>query len=346
MQQLSKRQQKILDFLSKKNLASNSEIIVFLGDNTSRFTVLRDLDYLSEGKLIKKTGKGRAVKYELFLTNPISTYIDPNEYFKKDLDERILKSVSFNDEVFTFLPSMFSKEEIDLLNDVNEKYIKRVEKVDKSLFKKEVERLTIELSWKSSRMEGNTYSLIDTEFLIKERVEAEGHKREEAVMILNHKNAIDYIFSNKEEFKKLSLFQIEKIHDLLTRGMDVKSGIRDGQVRITGTRYLPINDKTKIINYLNKTIDIINLLKDPFSKALVAILMVSYLQPFFDGNKRTARILGNAILLANSVCPLSYRSVNESDYKKAILLFYEQNNVTFLKELFIEQFNFAVDNYF
>ncbi|MFA5432270.1 MAG: Fic family protein [Candidatus Paceibacterota bacterium] len=346
MQQLNERQQKILELISKKGPVSNSEIIAFLGSNASRFTVLRELEYLLEEKLIKKIGKGRAVKYELFLTSPMLTYIDPVEYFKKDLDERILKSVSFNDEVFNFIPNIFSNKEIELLSDINKEYIKRVEKADKTLLKKEVERLTIELSWKSSRMEGNTYSLIDTEILIKERIEAEGHIREEAVMILNHKNAIDYIFNNRDEFKSLSLFQIEKIHDLLTRGMDVKSGIRDGQVRITGTRYLPINDKAKIVDNLNKTIDIINSLKDPFSKALVAVLMISYLQPFFDGNKRTARILGNAILLANNSCPLSYRSVNEADYKKAILLFYEQNNVTFLKELFIEQFKFAVDNYF
>jgi Fic family protein len=74
--------------------------------------------------------------------------------------------------------------------------------------------------------------------------------------------------------------------------------------------------------------------------------MISYIQPFEDGNKRTARILGNALLLANNACPLSYRSVNEGDYKKAILLFYEQNNINLFKELFINQFKFSVDNYF
>ena len=74
--------------------------------------------------------------------------------------------------------------------------------------------------------------------------------------------------------------------------------------------------------------------------------MISYLQPFEDGNKRTSRILGNAILLANDICLLSYRSVNESDYKKGMILFYEQNYVKYFKELFVEQFKFAVDNYF
>jgi Fic family protein len=74
--------------------------------------------------------------------------------------------------------------------------------------------------------------------------------------------------------------------------------------------------------------------------------MISYLQPFEDGNKRTSRILSNAILLANNFCPLSYRSINEADYKKGIIIFYEQNNLRYFKELFVEQFKFAVDNYF
>jgi Fic family protein len=74
--------------------------------------------------------------------------------------------------------------------------------------------------------------------------------------------------------------------------------------------------------------------------------MIFYIQPFEDGNKRTARIIANAVLLANNVCPISYRSVDETDYKKAAVLFYEQNSARFFKQLFVEQFKFAVDNYF
>ena len=128
--------------------------------------------------------------------------------------------------------------------------------------------------------------------------------------------------------------------------MGVKEGVRSGLVRITGTKYRPIEGKAEIIGTLNSAIDKINALKDPFSKSLALILMISYVQPFEDGNKRTARILGNAMLLANNACPLSYRSVNEVDYKKAILLFYEQNSARLFKELFMSQFKFAVDNYF
>ncbi len=165
-------------------------------------------------------------------------------------------------------------------------------------------------------------------------------------MILNHKDAIDYILENKDKFKKVNLFEIEKIHQLLTKGLGINYGIRNNPVRIIGTRYLPPSNRSQIVESINLIIDKINKTKDSFSKALLSILMISYLQPFEDGNKRTSRILGNAILLANDICPLSYRSVNESDYKKGMILFYEQNYVKYFKELFVEQFKFAVDNYF
>ncbi|MFA5249164.1 MAG: Fic family protein [Candidatus Paceibacterota bacterium] len=345
MQQLNQRQQKIIDFISKRGAISNSEIIAFLGNSISRFTVLRDLSLLLEEGLVKKEGQGRAVRYSLFSSSTVNSFFDPDLYFGKGPDEREIKP-TFVPEIINSLSQLFSEKEIMDLEGINNKYSERVKRMDKTSFKKEVERLTIELSWKSSQIEGNTYSLIDTEMLIKERVEAEGHKKEEAVMILDHKNAIDYIFNNKNEFKKLDLFQIEKVHELLTRGLGIEASIRAGSVRIIGTRYMPIAGKAKIIEALHSTIDKINSLADPFSKSLALILMISYIQPFGDGNKRTARILGNAVLLAHNACPISYRSVNETDYKKAILLFYEQNSARFFKKLFIEQFKFATDNYF
>jgi Fic family protein len=90
----------------------------------------------------------------------------------------------------------------------------------------------------------------------------------------------------------------------------------------------------------------INKQKNPFVKTLIAMLVIAYIQPFEDGNKRTSRIIGNAILIAHDACPLSFRSIDELEYKKAILLFYEQNNFSYFKELFIKQFEFAVKNYF
>ncbi len=345
MQQLNERQQKILDYISKKELVDNAGITKCFGGSVSRYTVIRDIDFLLKKGLIRREGKGRGVRYTLSYSGDINTYFNPDSYFKKEPDERDL-SKEFNLDIIDELPFLFSKEEVEDLEDYNNKYLKKIKTNDKVFLKKEIERLSIEFSWKSSQIEGNTYSLIDTEALIKERVEAKGHKREEAVMILNHKNAVDYIFQNKKDFKKIELFQIEKIHEIIVRGLGIKSEIRKSPVRIIGTRYIPIDGKVNIIEAIQYFIDKVNSLKDPFSRALGIVLMISYIQPFIDGNKRTARIMGNAVLLANKVCPLSYRSIDETEYKKGILLFYERNSARYFKELFIDQVKFAVDNYF
>ena len=128
--------------------------------------------------------------------------------------------------------------------------------------------------------------------------------------------------------------------------LGIAKGIRKKPVGIAGTKYKPLDNEYQTKEALEKTVKIINSFKEPFSKALAAILMISYIQPFEDGNKRTARILGDALLLAYNACPLSFRSVSEVDYKKATILFYEQNSARFFKELFIQQFEFAVNNYF
>jgi Fic family protein len=97
---------------------------------------------------------------------------------------------------------------------------------------------------------------------------------------------------------------------------------------------------------LEKTCAAINREKFPLAKALLSLSLISYIQPFMDGNKRTSRLMANAVLLANDWAPLSYRSIDEAEYKKAIILFYEQNNLLYLKKLLMEQYDFSVRNYF
>jgi Fic family protein len=92
--------------------------------------------------------------------------------------------------------------------------------------------------------------------------------------------------------------------------------------------------------------DLVNLKENIFEKALLTLVLISYIQPFVDGNKRTARIVSNAVLINHNHCPISFRTVDSVEYKKAMLLFYEQNNITAFKETFINQFKFAVKTYF
>lgn len=165
-------------------------------------------------------------------------------------------------------------------------------------------------------------------------------------MLLNHKRALEYIHNNSEIFKKISLRNMEDVHALLIDNLGVNKGLRKNIVGITGTAYRPLDNQFQIKEAVEKMIETINALSHPLEKALAFILLISYVQPFEDGNKRTARLIGNAILMAHNFCPLSYRSVDEAEYKKAVLLFYERNNAWLFKKIFTEQFEFAVSNYF
>lgn len=351
MIKLNERQEKILSYIRKHKSATNKELLEYVskpGEEVTRLTIVRDLDKLLKFKLISKKGRGRNIAYEEKNESPALSYFDAEKYFALPPDERDVKFEKFNFDVFDyFRKNIFSETELGKLEELNQEYQKRMKKMSSNVLKKEFERLTIELSWKSSQIEGNTYSLIDTEILIKEGKVAKGHSKDEAVMILNHKKAIDYIFSRKSEFKSLNLRKIENVHALLINGLSTERGIRKRLVGITGTRYRPLDNQHQVREAIEKMCGILNSKKiQPLTGALASILLISYIQPFEDGNKRTARLVGNAVLFAHGFCPLSYRSIDEAEYKKAILLFYEQNSARYFKELFVSQFKFAVKNYF
>ncbi len=345
----NKRQEAILEFIRQKKHANRQEIqdyIKQLFDKTSKVTLLRDLDILLDDALIVKSGQARATEYLPTPQSPLFEVIDVEQYFNQDTDSRVLKSEKFNFEIWKQLTNLLTDKEKKEFQILNQKYLVNKAKLTPTILHKELERLTIELAWKSSKIEGNTYTLLDTERLIKDNVSAKGKSKAETQMIINHKKALDYLIDRPEYYKELSLAKIEDIHRLLVDGLDVSLGVRSNVVGIVGTNYKPLDNAFQIKEALRELIKVINATKNPLEKALLAVLMIAYIQPFEDGNKRTSRILGNALLLANDYCPLSYRSVDEIEYKKAIILFYEQNNASYFKQLFLEQFKQAVEKYF
>ncbi len=345
---LTQRQNAILEFLQKSKQAPQSAILAFIitkFDTISKPTILRDLDVLLSAGLVEKKGRGRGVVYLSKNKNPFLFHFDSDSYFRLSQDQREIKK-QFNWEVFDYSKNFFTASEIKRLESANMEYQKKRAKMDVASLHKEFERLTIELSWKSSHLEGNTYSLLETETLIKESREAEGHTKKEAIMILNQKNALDYILESKEQFKMLKATQVRAVHSLLIKNLGIPDDFRSILVRITGTNYQPLDNKFQIEDAVKKIIEVINKEKNPAAKALLAVALISYVQPFVDGNKRTSRLIANAVLLSHGWCPMSLRSMDETAYKKAVLLFYEQNSLDYLKQLFIEQFEFAVNNYF
>ena len=165
-------------------------------------------------------------------------------------------------------------------------------------------------------------------------------------MILNHKDAFNEAIQNKERFRKLHSSDIEYIHSVLTKKLGITKNIRNGSVGITGTKYKPLDNSYQIKEVMQEMVDLINKKESIFEKAFLVSILVAYIQIFEDGNKRTSRMISNAILLAHNSIPLSYRIVDIEEYKKAVILFYEINNISYFKQIFIEQFEDAVNNYF
>ena len=338
----------ILQFLHYHPLANRTEIMAGLTKAPSDSTMKRLLSAAVKEGNIETAGRGPATKYKLTLQAHVTMPLDLATYFDKDIDEREVQE-SFNfDLIRDVLPKVeiFTKEELEVLNDAQMEFEKNTEGMTELEYRKEMERLGVDLSWKSSQIEGNTYSLLETERLLKDKQTASGKTKEEAIMLLNHKDALDFVLDIPDYLKELSVHRIEDLHSILTKELEVDRNIRHRRVGITGTNYRPLDNEFQIREALEDTCTLVNGKDNVFEKAFLTLVLLSYIQAFVDGNKRTARITSNAVLIANGYCPISFRTVDSIDYKKALLMFYEQNNIAAFKKIFIEQFLFAVKTYF
>jgi Fic family protein len=344
---ISPREQKIIDFINEQNQCSSKEIFDNLNLSISYATLKRILNQLKVEDYITSIGKGKGTKYIISPSFQLFQPIDIEKYYKKEIDERDINK-GFNLSIIKDLKkiNIFTTNELLQLTTLQEEYKTNISTLTSGQYKKELERLAIDLSWKSSQIEGNTYSLLETEKLLKEKETAAGKTKEEAIMLLNHKDAIDFIIDNSDYLNPISISKIEDIHSILTKDLAVERNLRKRRVGISGTNYKPLDNEFQITEALNESCKLINNKENIFEKAIIALIMISYIQPFMDGNKRTARIVSNAILMNYDFCPLSFRTVDSIDYKKAMLLFYEQNNISHIKEIFINQFEFAVQTYF
>lgn len=338
----------ILQYLTENPLVSSKEIHDGISEKAGYATVKRALQTLIAEELIRSVGKGKGTKYELSPAYFVLAPIDVEAYFEREIDERNIRS-EFNLNLIEQVLSeadLFTKEEIEHLNALQEKFSKNTADLSSEEFNREFERLAIDLSWKSSQIEGNTYSLLETEQLLKEQQTAAGKTKDEATMLLNHKEVLDFILSNNDYVRPLTIARIEDLHSILIKDLNVGRNIRKRRVGISGTNYKPLDNEFQIREALQAMCELVNKKTNIFEKALLVLVLISYIQAFEDGNKRTARIISNAILMNESYCPISFRTIDSIEYKKAMLIFYEQNNINPFKQIFIDQFEFAVKTYF
>lgn len=335
----------ILAQFTKGVALSSSDIASLMQNKQSLVTVKRQLAVLLRNGYLVQSGAGRSIKYTLSKKGWLLKPIDMQQYLKQDPDTR-LKTNHFQFDVFEppQVP-LFTMNELNQLEDASKKYHQNAQLSDAASRKKELLRFIVEFSWKTSQIEGNTYDLISTERLLLYGEKSATNTEFETQMIINQKKALEFIIANEELWEKLKISTLEMLHSIVGHNLDITHNLRKTIVGITGTNYRPLESEFQIRDALEMLFNSINCSSNIYEKALWAVLGLSYIQPFVDGNKRTSRLLANAILLAENFSPISYRSVDDRAYKEACLVFYEQNSIEPFKKLFIEQYVFAANNY-
>jgi hypothetical protein len=199
-------------------------------------------------------------------------------------------------------------------------------------------RLLIELSWNSSRLEGNTYSLLDTKRLIEFGQEAEGRDRLEAQMILNHKDAVEFLVDNAAHIG-FNRYTILNLHGILANNLLADSGaagrLRYIGVGIDGSVFHPLETPALIEECFDQLLATASAITDPFEQSFFVMAQLPYLQPFDDVNKRVSRMAANIPFIRANLSPLSFTDLPRDLYTQAILGVYELNRIELLRDVFI-----------
>jgi Fic family protein len=333
--------QAILEYIAAHPAARREDIRRDAAPDASNTTVWRALKRLVDANKLEVSGRGPATAYTLAGAAVVSAYLQtpynrrrPARYNRELLDRYIPGKTFYLAEAerarlreagtpATALPAGT--------------YARRI-----------LERLLVDLSWASSRMEGNTYSILETERLIRFGQEASGKDRKETVMILNHKEAIQYVVDNLTSISicRRDLFDI---HALLADGLltdpAMVGRLRRMGVGITHSSYKPLDNPYEIEEEFGILLEKAAAIVDPFEQSFFLLVHIPYLQAFEDINKRTSRIASSIPLLKADLAPMSFLTMDDRDYIDGLLGVYELNNVALLRDAYIDAYMASAENY-
>lgn len=346
--------ERIIELTSQAGKISVGELAGVTG--IPRNTLLR---YLSEliPERIERIGKGRATRYRIAtpssaeagktLSNPAA---DTDSLQLSAASDRLRRKVrlplhlrprvgynrefleSYRPNQTTYLDEATCRE-LELMGKTPD------EGLPAGTYAREIlQRLLIDLSFNSSRLEGNTYSLLETERLLNFGQDAEGKNAAEAQMILNHKAAIEMLVEGAEEigFNRHTLFGL---HAILSDGLlaDSSQGgrIRSGLIGIHGSGFQPLLAPQLIEECFDQILYTAQAIKNPFEQAFFVMVQLPYLQPFIDVNKRVSRLAANIPLIQLNLRPLSFIDVPQTDYIEGLLGIYEFNDISILRDVFV-----------
>lgn len=371
---MSKQQSKdaVLKCLSELQEPVNLKMIADqLGHIYPERSLRRWLTELNNEGLINKTGIKKGTRYQFIIgdlqnnilsvgknktsgnkTSGFHAYLSPEaiqaiEFVKQPIFTR--PPVAYNDDWIaayqpnsTFYLSEDIREELVVLGQ-SKSMRERAGTYARQIFN----RLLIDLSYNSSRLEGNTYSLVDTEKLIMQGIAQDDKLDEERVMILNHKEAIRYLIEN-EQASEINQTNICTLHYLLADGLvapQYAGHVRDQGVRIGSSTYQPFENPEQLINRLEIICNKASGIVDPFEQSLFLLIHIAYLQAFIDVNKRVSRLSANIPLIKNNLVPLSFNDVDKTYYANAMIAIYELNDVHAMIDIFCYSYRRSCEQY-
>ncbi len=334
--------QAILDYIADHPGAGREDIRRHVAPDVNPSTVWRALKRLVDEGWLEISGKARATGYSLAGAPRVRAYLQmpynrrkPTSYNKEFLDRYIPGK--------TFYLAAADRQRLHEAGRPEPPplpagtYARRI-----------LERLLVDLSWASSRMEGNTYDILQTERLIRFGEEAAGKDRKEALMILNHKEAIQYVVDYLEDIH-ISRPDMFNIHALLAGGLlsdpAMAGRLRRMPVGITHSSYRPLDDQYQIEEEFEILIAKAAAIADPFEQSFFLLVHIPYMQAFADINKRTSRIASNIPLLKADLAPMSFLTMDDRAYIDGLIGVYELNDVSLLREAYIDAYLPSAENY-
>lgn len=334
--------QDILDYVAAHPESGREAIRRGAAPESSDTTVWRALKRLVEAGRLEVSGKGRATVYTIAGPAVVRAHLQ-TLYNRRP-------PVAYNPE---FLDAYVPNRTFYIPEADRERLRKAGQPVGGMIkagtyARRILEQLLVDLSWASSRLEGNTYDILQTERLIRFGEAAEGKDRKEALMILNHKEAIEYVVDNLDDIG-LSRPDIFGIHALLADGLladpAMAGRLRGTPVGISHSSYTPLDDAITIEEEFDILLDKAAEINDPFEQSFFLLAHIPYLQAFVDINKRTSRVASNIPLLKADLAPMSFLTMDDAAYIDGLIGIYELNNVALLREVFIDSYLASAEKY-
>jgi hypothetical protein len=332
----------ILDYIAAHPGVSREDIRKHVAPDVSETTMWRTLKRLADGGKLTVTGKARATGYTIAGSAVVRSYLQtpynrrPPKTYNADFLDGYVPDRTF----------YLSASDRKRLHDAGRPagpalpagtYARRI-----------LERLLVDLAWASSRMEGNTYNILETEQLVRFGKEATGKDRKEAVMILNHKEAVQYLVDNIREIG-INRRDIGNIHAHLSDGLLIDPAmagrLRRLPVGIGHSSYTPLADEFAIEEEFRIIIEKAAAIADPFEQSFFLLVHIPYLQAFDDVNKRTSRIASNIPLLKADLAPMSFVTMDDAAYLDGLIGIYELNNVSLLREIYVDAYLASAERY-